>query len=129
MADKDRDAETGQFVKGKKGGPGRPIGSRNKLGEAFLSALNADFEVHGEAAIEAVRSDKPDQYLKIIASILPREMTLTVNDPLEEMTDDELIDRLRSLHDTISTFVGGGSRDAEGGVNQAEGEGRPSPVH
>ena len=37
-----RDAETGQFLKGYRGG-GRKPGSRNKLGEHFLSALADDF--------------------------------------------------------------------------------------
>lgn len=128
MAD-DRDPETGQFVKGKKGGPGRPVGSRNKLGEAFLSALNDDFEEHGQKAIETVRSEKPDQYLKVIASILPREMTLTVSDPMEDLTDDELIDRLRTLHDSIATFVGDGSGGAEAGAGQAPSKGKSGRVH
>ena len=31
----DRDPETGLFLKGKIGGPGRPKGAKNKLQEAF----------------------------------------------------------------------------------------------
>jgi hypothetical protein len=37
----------------KPGNPGRPKGSRNKLGEAFIQALAEDFERHGAEAIEA----------------------------------------------------------------------------
>ncbi|WP_427026602.1 hypothetical protein ACP4J4_20245 (plasmid) [Aureimonas ureilytica] len=54
---------------------GRPKGARSKLSEAFLEALRADFDEHGIAAIRAVREEKPDQYLRVIASILPKEIT------------------------------------------------------
>lgn len=56
------------------GNPGRPKGARNKLGEAFLEAMYADFTNHGVAAIVKVRDEKPDQYLKVVASILPKEI-------------------------------------------------------
>jgi hypothetical protein len=56
------------------GNPGRPKGSRNKLGEAFIAAMYADFQEHGVDVIEAVRTEKPDQYLKVVASILPKEI-------------------------------------------------------
>jgi hypothetical protein len=68
---------------------GRPKGSRNKLGEAFIEALHADFMDHGPQVIEAVRTEKPDQYLKVIASILPKQLEIK-NDAFEGMSDDEL---------------------------------------
>lgn len=58
---------------------GRPKGARSKLGEAFLQELVADFEANGKAAIVAVRENKPDQYLKVIASILPKEIDIGEN--------------------------------------------------
>lgn len=85
-------------------GPGRPKGSRNKLGEAFLEALYADFQEHGPAVIARVRNEKPDQYLKVIASILPKDINLNVN-PIGEMTDDELIERIRKLDATIEPLL------------------------
>lgn len=65
--------EGGRFIVPPKS-PGRPKGARNKLGEAFLEALYADFKDHGVAAIQVVRAEKPDQYLKVVASILPKEI-------------------------------------------------------
>lgn len=67
--------EKGRFVTGNSGG-GRPKGARAKLGEAFLKAMQEDFAANGVAAVEAVRVEKPDQYLKVIASILPKEFDL-----------------------------------------------------
>jgi len=67
-----------RFQPGQSGNPGgRPKGARHKLGEAFLLALQKDFEQHGEETIATVRDKKPDQYLKVVASILPKELELS----------------------------------------------------
>lgn len=66
--------ERGRFVAGNSGNGGRPRGARAKLGEAFLEAMYTDFQEHGVAAIITVRDEKPDQYLKVVASILPKEL-------------------------------------------------------
>lgn len=80
----------------KKGEGGRPRGARNKLGEEFLEALYADFQDHGVDAIARVREEKPDAYLKVVASLLPRDLNLRVN-PLEALSDEELNQRIRVL--------------------------------
>lgn len=87
---------------------GRPKGTRNKLGEAFVKAMHADFEEHGPKVIETVRIEKPDQYLKVIASILPKELNVNTS-ALGDMSDDELaavFASLRSLADTFADQVG-----------------------
>lgn len=123
-----RDPDTGVFLKGKKGGPGRPKGNRNKLGEAFLEALHDDFKEHGISAVVEVRTEKPDQYLKVIASLLPKEMNLNVNDA-ESMTDDELIKRIRELDAAIHPFLA--SRESEAGEDRTSeaGAAKSSRVH
>jgi hypothetical protein len=57
-------------------GKGRPKGSRNRLGVAFVEAMLGDFEQHGRSVIASLRDDKPEQYLRIVASILPKEIEL-----------------------------------------------------
>lgn len=66
-----------RFKPGQSGNPkGRPLGSRHKLGEDFIAGLQADFAEHGQAVIEQVRRELPHIYLKIIASILPKELKI-----------------------------------------------------
>lgn len=76
--------------------PGRPKGARNKLGEAFLADMLADWEEHGPAVIAEVRADKPDQYLKVVASILPKELNVRVND-FDDLTDEQLARQLAAI--------------------------------
>lgn len=65
------------FKPGQSGNPaGRPKGARHKLGTAFIEAMHKDFDEYGIGVIEVVRLEKPDQYLKVIASILPKEFDL-----------------------------------------------------
>lgn len=85
------------WLPGQSGNPlGRPKGSRNKLGEEFIAAMHDDFMQHGKGVIETVRAEKPDQYLKVIASILPKELHVT-DASLGDMSDDELIDLLAAV--------------------------------
>lgn len=125
MTDEPEDAE-GDNLKphwwkpGQSGNPkGRPKGSRNKLGEAFVDALQEDFAKHGVKAIETVRTDKPEHYLKVIASILPKELNVNVNET-DALTDDELIQRLRRLDDTIRPFLALAGEAGAGGSDSQE---------
>ena len=64
-----------RFKPGQSGNPaGRPKGARSKLGEAFIDALLRDFTEHGVKAIKDMRDEKPSEYVKVVASILPKEI-------------------------------------------------------
>lgn len=68
------------FVKGQSGNPnGRPAGSKNKISEKFITAITADFEQHGETVIEKVRTEKPENYLKIVADLVPKDFNIEGN--------------------------------------------------
>lgn len=102
---------------------GRPKGARAKLGEQFVAALQADFEEHGAKVIEAVRKDRPQDYLKVLASILPKELNVNTN-ALGDMSDDELAATLVALRDLASTLdvaIAGAGAEEKGGA-QSPGE-------
>jgi hypothetical protein len=80
---------------------GRPKGSKHKLGEDFVSALQADFEANGVKAIQEVRETKPADYLKVIAGILPKELNITKT-TVEELSDDDLARALATLQSVIA---------------------------
>lgn len=99
------------FKPGQSGNPaGRAKGSRNALGEDFVAALAEDFAVNGRAAITAVRVDKPDQYLKVIAQVVPKEVHHRVED-LDDLSDDaieaKLIELLTARAEAGSDKAGG----------------------
>ena len=61
------------WKQGESGNPtGRPKGSRNKLSEEFINELYADWCEHGSGVLKTVRETRPDVYLKVVASLLPR---------------------------------------------------------
>lgn len=109
--------DSGRFIVPPKS-PGRPKGARNKLGEAFIQALHDSFEEHGAETIEAVRTEKPDQYLKVIASLIPSEHRITVTDQFAEMTDDELAERARQLARDLAPLLGGIGSDQAGDASE-----------
>ena len=76
------------FQKGHSGGPGRK-GARNRLNTALLEALAADFEEFGVDAVKITRVERPAEYLKIVAGILPKELEI-IDNRLAEVSDDEL---------------------------------------
>jgi hypothetical protein len=85
-------ASDGKFQKGKPGGPGRPKGGRNRLSEALLSMLAKDFEEFGEEAIRTVRRDHPETYLRVAASLVPKELVVadkTHEEALRELAQDD----------------------------------------
>lgn len=44
------------------------------MGEAFVDALLADWQTNGVQAIIDMRDEKPADYVKVVASLLPKEI-------------------------------------------------------
>lgn len=88
------------FEVGNPGGPGRPKGSRHALSESFISALQADFRAHGEEAIRRTREEEPAAYVKVLASLLPKEVE--IKRPLEDLTDDELVNAIELIRASVA---------------------------
>jgi hypothetical protein len=58
--------------------------------------LAADFAEHGAGVIKIARVEKPVEYLKIIASVLPKEI-LVEQTILADLSDDELATHIALL--------------------------------
>ena len=89
-----------QFKPGQSPNPGgKPIGARNRLQGDFMRALSEDFAAHGKEAIAQCRMDKPDVYLRVVASLFPKE--LEVKRPLDDLSDEELENAIALLRQEL----------------------------
>ena len=94
---------------------GRRRGARNRLSTAFLEALTKDFEEHGEGIIKIARMERPVEYLKLVASTLPKEFEL-IDTRLQELSDDEIGQLVSELKRHIASrpaFDDAARRDGE----------------
>lgn len=83
---------------------GRPKGSRNKFAEEFVKDFLSDWEKHGREAIRKARRTDPVAYLKVAASLLPKDFNLNVSSEaeLEKMLEKFDDDQLEAIFTAIS---------------------------
>jgi hypothetical protein len=55
----------------------------------ILRPVLADFAEHCEAAIKIMRIEEPSAYIRLIASLMPKEFTVTDN-ALGDVSDEDL---------------------------------------
>lgn len=77
------------FEKGRTKTGGRRKGARDRISTSFLEELAKDFEEHGAEVIKIARIERPVDYLKVVASVLPKEFEIT-DSRLEDISDGEL---------------------------------------
>lgn len=107
--------EKGRFVAGNSGNGGRAKGSRNKLSEAFTAALHDDFVANGPEVIERVRTDDPSAYLRVIASIVPKQLEIKES-AFDGVDDEQLAALVAAARAALGVSEGGreGTGDSEG---------------
>lgn len=86
-----RDPKTGQFLKGWKGGPGRPKGYREKLINQYLQDL---FEAWKTRGVEALQGISGTDLVKVVASHTPKEseVSVTKRDDIRQLTDEQILE-------------------------------------
>ena len=83
------------FKPGQSGNPkGRPIGSRNKLGQDFINDAHQLWQEGGIAALRRMRDEEPSKFCVMIAGLIPHQLKLEVEHSIAGLSEDELIERL-----------------------------------
>ena len=95
-----------QFKPGQTGNPtGRPKGSRNQFSEAFLKDIHTEWVEHGKEVLKAVRTEDPSTFLRVAASIIPKEFTVKEdNTSLERLLEQHSVEELDKLINGLVTL-------------------------
>jgi len=101
----------------------RPKRAKKTLGDDFAAALRADFRAHGAGVIAAVRAEKPDQYLKVVLTMLPKEFSKNLDADktnLDQLSDEEIRSRIHGLEASLRPFLDSDARlsGAAGGTGE-----------
>ena len=91
--------EKGNSYSANGNGSGRPKGSRNKLCRAVLEDLLADWAEGGAAAIKMMRIERPAEYVRVMCSILPKEMLF--ENTATELDDDQLAELIGHIREQL----------------------------
>jgi hypothetical protein len=96
---------------------GRPLGSRNKLAEAFVADMYQAWEIDGSKAIQEMIKRKPWEFVKIAAGLMPQKLEIT--NKFQSLPDAELAATLaRALKDITPGSAG---RPANGRIGNQRG--------
>lgn len=121
-----KDPKTGRFLprSDRAGASIRPPARkavRTKLGELFLEDMLSAWEARGAAAIHALIEKNPHDFLKAVAALMPKDVTINANQ-IGEMTDEQLLQRIRKLDQTIRPFLNAQGADGAGDGDRAAAE-------
>jgi hypothetical protein len=79
---------------------GRTPGARNKFSKQLLEDAIAHWAKHGTSAMDDMRHEKPAEYVRVMFSILPRE--LTVESVVAELSDDEIEAQINYIRERLA---------------------------
>ena len=97
-----------RFEQGNTLSKGRPRGSRNRLTaqifEDVLSHWNEPIEgrniTKGMAALEVMRKEKPAEYVKVVTSLLPKELVFS-DSTVQDLSDEQIDTLIMTLRQQV----------------------------
>jgi hypothetical protein len=110
----------GSFAKGNKGNQtGCVSAARRGLNKAFAIALEKDFMDHGDEALRLCRLTDPSGYIRIVASMMPKEFSISDE---RQLSDEELAASITRLlgADTLKALANS--------YNVDDGDAAPDPT-
>jgi hypothetical protein len=110
------------FEKGMTKTGGRAKGVRNKLSHAFLNDLLEEWAIGGREALRIARVEDPVRFSAMVASLLPKEMTVEIG-PLQELPDERLIEYIEYTERQLA-----GRLERIESREEPQGDGGPAPV-
>jgi len=88
-------------------------------GEKFIADVFADWEANGAKVLATLREEKPADYVRIAAAVLPKERHAKP-EPLDQLTDAELFERLVHAAARAGFEIrAGADRDRGGAADEA----------
>lgn len=109
-----------RFKAGNRANPGgKPVKARNRLQGDFVRRLADDFERFGIYAIARVRRHDPATYVRVCASLMPKE--LEIIKPLDDISDEQLDAALIAVRAIFAAQDTGSGEATAGVVQSAEG--------
>ena len=100
----------------KKGEGGRAKGSRNKLSAAFLNDLCEEWREGGREAIKIMRLERPAEFVKTVAYLMPREFEINKN-RLKDLTDEQIVSLISIAGSNLASSAGESESGEEQTIN------------
>lgn len=76
---------------------GRPVGARSKLQESFLADCYKLWQDKGMEALELMAAEKPNEFCRMIASLMPKELEINDMSDAERAIREASYEQLQSV--------------------------------
>ena len=98
-------------------GRAKQKGARDQLSTAFLTALVAAFERHGVAALDDLAQNDKATFIRVIASLQPKELAIEERTPESAYTEEQIEEMYAELSASIAARKEREDKPATGGVH------------
>jgi len=105
----------GQFQRGCSGNVhGNAQRTRHLFSKAFVEALLEDFRAWGAEAIVRVRTETPQAYLRVCATLIPKELKLEHSQYVKTLSDEQIERAIEAIEAMLEQRAGESTKVVEG---------------